>query len=135
MQSRHTEASIGGWPTLEVDSSLHHSHRGCRSFAVFERPAARMPTPRAFNQIPDSVEAPTQPLPRTTCPSGPHNSHGIVVDPRLAPNPRARTWATGHRAPSYFDVPDKPTHTRNAINAVADTMTRNTKVPIAMPIQ
>ena len=35
----------------------------------------------------------------------------------------------------YFEVPDKSTHTRNAITAVADTMTRNAKVPIAMPIQ
>jgi hypothetical protein len=35
----------------------------------------------------------------------------------------------------YFEVPDKPTHTRNAITAVADTRTRNAKVPIAMPIQ
>jgi hypothetical protein len=35
----------------------------------------------------------------------------------------------------YFEVPDKPTYTRNAISAVADTMTRNAKIPTAMPIQ
>ena len=31
---------------------------GAPSFAVFEGWAARMPTPRAFNQIPDTVETP-----------------------------------------------------------------------------
>jgi hypothetical protein len=36
---------------------------------------------------------------------------------------------------SYFEVPNKFTHIRNAINTVPDTMTRNAKVPIAMPIQ
>jgi hypothetical protein len=35
----------------------------------------------------------------------------------------------------YFEVPNKPTHTRNAITPVADTMTRHAKVPIAMPAQ
>jgi hypothetical protein len=35
----------------------------------------------------------------------------------------------------YFEVPNKSTHTRNAITAVADTMTRNPNIPAAMPIQ
>ncbi|GAC1433141.1 MAG: hypothetical protein NVSMB58_16390 [Terriglobales bacterium] len=34
----------------------------------------------------------------------------------------------------YFEFPDKPMYTRNAISAVADTMTRNAKIPTAMPI-
>ena len=41
-----------------------------------------------------------------------------------------RMWVVG-----YLEVPNKPTHTRNAITAVADTMTRNAKIPIAIPIQ
>ena len=35
----------------------------------------------------------------------------------------------------YFEVESKPTHTRNAITAAPDTMTRNAKVPIAIPSQ
>ena len=35
----------------------------------------------------------------------------------------------------YFDLPNKSTHTKNAISAAPDTMTRNAKVPIVMPIQ
>jgi hypothetical protein len=39
-------------------------------------------------------------------------------------------WVVG-----YFEFPDKPTHIKNAVTAVANTVTRNAKVPIAMPIQ
>jgi hypothetical protein len=38
-------------------------------------------------------------------------------------------------AVGYFEFPYRPAHTRNAITAVADTMTRNAKSPTAMPIQ
>jgi hypothetical protein len=50
---------------------------------------------------------------------------------------KARDWRViGRiRVVGYFEVQNKSTHTRNAINAAPDTMTRNAKVPIAMPIQ
>jgi len=41
----------------------------------------------------------------------------------------------GRAVVGYFEIPDKLTHTRNAITAVADTMARNAKIPTAIPIQ
>jgi hypothetical protein len=56
--------------------------------------------------------------------------HGMILT-----DERRILIPTRLRAVGYFEVPNKSTHTRNAITTVPDTVTRNAKVPIAMPIQ